>query len=585
LAIAVDRDHDSAGERTIADSPRSKVGADLRDITSDVGSTTRLLTPTVPEPVTAPTRSLVSPASDSRRRLATPGDALDQDEVARTRTFLWFMVALAVIVNAALPLAGGDARARLVHHGGLTLLGIGSLALQLNLRRPERFRPAHVVALGHVAVITVTSALYFWGALSAALLVVPFGAFLFALGRSFGGALSILLHCLVAQAALTILQAAGVLADRGVIRAVGGLRAQIVTLVLVQLVIGLTFAVARSLRASSERTMGELQAAAREVAAREAVLAEARQELEHALAVGGLGRYSEQVVGPWRLGAVLGRGAMGEVYEAVHVTTGAPAAVKLLHPRLLGDPDHVRRFLRESQVAASLSLPNVVAVREVAEPSASIPYIAMERLEGQTLAQLLKRTITLPVADTVELVAQVAGAVDAAHAAGIVHRDLKPQNLYRCEGPDGAPVWKVLDFGASKLLDQADMTRGGIIGTPSYMAPEQARGEAVDGRADVYALGVIAYRCLTGQAAFPGEDVPAVVYAVVHTPPRAPSRLRPVPEDVELVLALALQKDPARRLARAGELAQALAAAATGQLPENLRERARQLLALAPWAP
>jgi serine/threonine-protein kinase len=185
--------------------------------------------------------------------------------------------------------------------------------------------------------------------------------------------------------------------------------------------------------------------------------------------------------------------------------------------------------------------------------------------------------------DTVELVTQVSNALNAAQDAGIVHRDLKPQNLFRSEA-EGHSVWKVLDFGVSKVGSASStLTQGAAVGTPSYMAPEQAQGRDVDHRADLFALGVITYRALTGRPPFTGPDGPATMYNVVHVQPARPGELVDLPEDVDLFLALALAKDRSRRVPSANTYAAALRDAARGELDERLRRDARELLAEQPW--
>jgi serine/threonine-protein kinase len=299
------------------------------------------------------------------------------------------------------------------------------------------------------------------------------------------------------------------------------------------------------------------------------------------LEIGKPGRFTEHILGSWRLGAVLGRGAMGEVYEARHVTTGAEAAVKLLRRELLADPRSVERFIREVRVGSTLDSPHVVRVLEAATPDDGLPFLAMERLSGQTLGELLRRSNTLTGIDLAEMLAQVGRAFEIARRAGVVHRDVKPHNLFR--GSDG--VWKVLDFGAAALADSSStLTRGGVIGTPAYMSPEQARGEVVDHRADVYALGAVVYRCVTGRVPFAAGDTPSLLYAVIHDMPLRPSAIAKVDRDLERVLLLALAKDRSARFVSAAELVAAFDAATTGALPDELVRRARAVARQHPWS-
>jgi len=164
-----------------------------------------------------------------------------------------------------------------------------------------------------------------------------------------------------------------------------------------------------------------------------------------------------------------------------------------------------------------------------------------------------------------------------------VHRDIKPKNIFLAETPTGT-VWKVLDFGVSKSLWRSGtLTRGGVVGTPNYMSPEQARAESVDERADVFALGAIAYRALTGQPAFSGPDPCAMMYQVVHRQPDRPGSFLDLPEDVELALALALTKDKNQRFGSVTRFALALHSARSGCLPHALRDAARRALRAEPW--
>ena len=171
----------------------------------------------------------------------------------------------------------------------------------------------------------------------------------------------------------------------------------------------------------------------------------------------------------------------------------------------------------------------------------------------------------MPIDDIIVMADQVARGLEVARMAGVVHRDLKPHNLFHHK-PDGMPpLWKILDFGVSKTMtSEGTLTGDGIVGTPQYMAPEQASGAAVTHLADVYALGAIVYRCLTGRSPFSGQDLAALVYKLVHTPPVRPSALGRVSPHVEAVLAVAMAKDPRARFSSAQAFARALLSARRG---------------------
>jgi eukaryotic-like serine/threonine-protein kinase len=244
----------------------------------------------------------------------------------------------------------------------------------------------------------------------------------------------------------------------------------------------------------------------------------------------------------------------------------------------------VMRFLREMQLASALEVPHVVRVLEIGDARAPMPYLAMERLRGSDLAQLLRERKRLTPDQVLDMVDQVGRGISAAAAAGIVHRDLKPQNLFLADQPGDAPLWKVLDFGVSKLVGgSGTLTEGQVVGTPIYMAPEQAQGHAVDHRADLYSLAAIAYRCLTGHLPFRGRDVPTILFSVVYQMPLRPGALVEVHPDLDACLAIAMAKDPAHRFQDAAELAASLEDALRGRLAGPLRDRARMIMADQPW--
>jgi serine/threonine-protein kinase len=258
--------------------------------------------------------------------------------------------------------------------------------------------------------------------------------------------------------------------------------------------------------------------------------------------------------------------------------------VKLLQPHLLRDPENVRRFLREAKLAAAIRIPNVVQVLEIGGIDAEAPYIAMERLRGEDLADHLRRHRRLSMRRTLKLAREVGRGLMAAREAGIVHRDLKPRNVFLAEIAGKRRIWKILDFGVSKLAGaEGTLTHDRVIGTPAYMAPEQARSEHVTHKSDVYALGILCYRALTGRPAFAGADVPETLYNVVHTMPPRPGELTPLPEAFDAVLAVAIAKDPADRFETADDLVEALEAAADDEVDTEVEERAVRALKKHPW--
>jgi serine/threonine-protein kinase len=515
--------------------------------------------------------------------LVSAADALHVEEVRRTRAFLrvGWMIAVGVVI--ALPLVPGDRRIALALLAALAVGVIDSVWMYDQLRDPARYRPARMNLLAIAGIVCGQLGIFYVGAFSAAPLMVALGLYFFCRTESTASAIAIYAIAAGAHAAEAGLVIAGVIDDPGFypVGRHASIASQLAGQAILQVAYALCFWLARVTRRTSIRAIVQLQQATRLAAQRDVQLAELRRDLDRALEVGKPGRFTEHVVGSWQLGNVLGRGAMGEVYEARHVATGAEAAVKLLRRELLADPRSVERFIREVRVANTLDSPYVVRVLEAATPADGLPFLAMERLRGQTLGELLRMGNTLTGIDLAEMLAQLGRGFESARVAGVVHRDVKPHNLFR--GGDGS--WKVLDFGAAALADSSStLTRGGVIGTPAYMSPEQARGEAVDHRADVYALGAVIYRCVTGRVPFAAGDTPSLLYAVVHDMPLRPSAIAKVDSGLERVLLLALAKARDARLASAAELVAAFDAATTGTLPGELVRRARALARQQPWS-
>jgi len=235
------------------------------------------------------------------------------------------------------------------------------------------------------------------------------------------------------------------------------------------------------------------------------------------------------IAGRFRLERLLGEGGMGSVWAATHTITGKAVAVKFLKDELVTQPSVVERFLREARAACAVRHPNVVAIHDVLTLETGAPVLVMDLLEGESLGSRLAREKRLSLPDFVRIMTPVLAAVATAHAASIVHRDLKPDNVFLARGPDGAEDVKVLDFGIAKInaTDQSggQLTKtGSMLGTPYYMSPEQLFGEKdVDGRSDIWALGIIFYQCLSGVLPTEADNLGQIIktVTVVGIPPLA----------------------------------------------------------------
>jgi tRNA A-37 threonylcarbamoyl transferase component Bud32 len=261
----------------------------------------------------------------------------------------------------------------------------------------------------------------------------------------------------------------------------------------------------------------------------------------------------------YRIVSRLGAGAFGEVYRARDSVLGRDVAVKRIKLDAFVEPaqleDVKQRFSREAQVAARLRHPNIVITHDIVQ-TPSMSFIVMELVEGRTLQALLAERRRLPLAETIGLVAQIAAALDHAHASGVVHRDVKPANIMIEPGGQ----LKVMDFGIAKLETGANLTStGSIMGTPNYMSPEQAKGLKVDGRSDLFSLGCVLYECLTGAKPFHGESVSVILVKILtEEPPPVDLAAVGLPAEIGSVLKRAVAKDPAGRYTSGKDLVEAL---------------------------
>jgi hypothetical protein len=281
--------------------------------------------------------------------------------------------------------------------------------------------------------------------------------------------------------------------------------------------------------------------------------------------------YEARQLGQYRLGRRLGSGGMGEVFQAEHRLLKRPCAIKLIAPERAADPGALVRFEREVQTSAQLTHPNTIEIYDYGHTEEGAFYYVMEYLEGLSLHDLVARHGPLPPGRVVYLLRQACWALGEAHAGGLIHRDIKPANIFASRRGGMDDFVKLLDFGLVKPLRHdldagaSGLSRdGAVVGSPQYMAPEQAGGSVVpDRRADIYALGCVAYFLLTGQPPFVGETPLQVLIAHARDPIAAPTRLRPgVPADLERVVLRCLEKSPEARFPDVESLDRALAACA-----------------------
>jgi serine/threonine-protein kinase len=271
-------------------------------------------------------------------------------------------------------------------------------------------------------------------------------------------------------------------------------------------------------------------------------------------------------LGQYQLQRQLGAGGMGEVYLAEHVLLKRPCAVKVIRPEQAGDATTLQRFLREVQVTSTLTHPNTVQVFDYGQAEDGTVYYAMEYLTGLSLEDLVRVHGPLPPGRTIGVLRQLCGALAEAHGIGLIHRDIKPSNVILCSRGGVHDVAKLLDFGLVRTqamaAHQVGLTQAGMVfGTPTYMSPEQAVGNDLDARSDIYSLGALAYFLLTGQPPFVRDSIVQVLAAHINEAITPPRTHRPtIPPDLEAVVLRCLAKNPDDRFADVASLEQALGA-------------------------
>jgi eukaryotic-like serine/threonine-protein kinase len=270
------------------------------------------------------------------------------------------------------------------------------------------------------------------------------------------------------------------------------------------------------------------------------------------------------VAGRYRISAQVGEGATSTVHLAIHVVTQRVCALKIIHPDLTTDPESMARFQREAANASRIRHPHVVAIHDFGETGDRQLFLAMEFVRGESLSELLAREDRVSTSEVTPIITAVAGALTAAHEIGIVHRDIKPDNILVGLGRERTTVVKVADFGlakASHALEQRVTLSGALIGTPAYMSPEQANGEHLDARTDIYSMALVAFRMLTGQLPFAGATAEETIRARLLQQPRTLREARPNhrwPAGLQPVFDAALAANRNARTASAIAFARAL---------------------------
>jgi len=515
--------------------------------------------------------------------------ALLEEEVTRARAWAICMMVLPSTAAAFTPWMPGELTIRLVFlTASLSYVAVAGFIFWW-IRDPERYTTPLFRIWGYTSTVMTAPLVYCLGVFSPTPLIVTLGLSFFGFSRDRKHAMYIALVAVFLYLLLAALIVLEVIPDLGMLSSLGTPRTMLFFFgLMVPMVFAFGIFFSRTSHHALVRAVEQATAAERLVGEREGQLMEVERDLEEMLRVGAgaEGRYTGFSAGAYALGRVIGRGAMGEVYHGRHEKTGEDVAVKLIRLENLGDEERHQRFLREGKIGGELAVPNVVRVFEVGQITDRVPYIAMELLVGDDLRAILRRERKLSLEDVADLCAQIASGIDAAHHAGVVHRDIKPQNLFSHRPiPNKPGTWKLLDFGVSKLADASGtLTQGSIVGTPAYMSPEQARSEAVDHRCDIYGLGAVLYRAITGVAPFRGDSPAKIIYSVVYDMPTRPSEIRAgIPSAVDSVLRIALAKSRGERFDSALDFSDAFQEAVQGNSSHALRKRAYRLNAHRPW--
>jgi len=514
--------------------------------------------------------------------MAAVHSSLKTEEAARARTIGLVFCLVCSLTAAWAPLLDGHPALKLPVVAIVGWFALCGLYVFWLCSVPERYTRKVFLTYGFFALAASIMILIYLGPFSPTALAVTLGISFFGQGADRKGAWLICGTAICSCLLLYLLILTGAIPDVGVFRGEeGGFAGQLFMTIMVPLVLLVTMTQAHWSRQGVERALEAAVESTMEASRRAVQLEEAQAELDRIAAAGGmLGHMSGRTIGAYKLGPLLGRGGSAEVYDSVDTRDETSAAVKVLLATETNEDNVVIRFQREGEIATQLVSPHVTRVYEYGCAPGGTFYIAMERLEGSDLASILRRESRLDLAEARELVHHVCEGICAAHRKGIIHRDIKPHNIFHALEPNGDQVWKVLDFGVSKLATNfASITRGAVVGTPQYMSPEQARGEQVDVRTDIYGMGAVLYRVLTGQPPMPGKNHAALFNAAFRRPQRPRLLVPEMPRPVEAVLALALAPSPADRFQTVDLFRSAFEQALSGNTPDLVMQRAKAI----PW--
>ena len=508
--------------------------------------------------------------------------SLHEAEAIRASNIGLIFSVICLVTLAWLPfLDSGHSGHSLIFASTLFVFALTGLGVWRVAKNPKKYDRNVFRIFGIVGVVACVNALIYLGPYSPTALAITLGISFFGQGADRRGAVLICSAAIILTLALFIGVLTGRIQDIGVFTGNNaGASAMLFMTLMVPMVLLVTFAQATWSRDAVENAMGSVASAVMDINLKKVQLEEAQAELERIFGDEGLsGRLTGQSISDYRLGPLLGRGASGEVYDAVEQKSGKRSALKILNTSDTQNEAIVSRFKREAQIARQIRSPHVTQVYEFGQDTDGTLYIAMERLDGHDLAAILRRRGRLSVRACHRLVHHICRGLTAAHEQGVIHRDIKPHNLFAHRESSTRNVWKVLDFGVSKWTTGAEtLTHAGcVVGTPRYMAPEQARGHELDHRTDLYALGAVLYRCLTGAPPFQGSGFNAVAAAAYQRPTRPQVVAPDLDGQISDFLSIAMAPDPVDRFSTAGQLADAFDQAYRSALPSDIVSAARRI--------